>query len=150
MRKPGTQASRGARLLGIILLIAFVTVVDTLGSSLFSLPTPLERLDLYLGDAALRLRGPQPPAAPIVIVTIDDESLNYTGYHWPWPRAYLAQIADLGPGRLVAQPFLKEDLTLKVAAPGIVYGAGDFSEGSRAMVASDTLTVTCTLTAAAA
>jgi len=54
----------------------------------------MERLDLYLGDMASILRGTQQPAAPIAIVSIDDDSFNYTGYHWPWPRAYLAKIID--------------------------------------------------------
>ncbi len=35
--------------------------------------------------------------------------------------AYLTQLKDLGPGRAVAQPFTKDDLTLKVLYPGIVY-----------------------------
>ncbi len=45
--------------------------------------------------------------------------------------------------------FLADNST-KSGTTGTLYGAGDFSEGSRAMVSGDTLTVTCTLTAAAA
>ena len=42
----------------------------------------------------MRLHGARPPAAPIAIVAIDDFSFNWTGYQWPWPRAYLAKIVD--------------------------------------------------------
>ena len=52
----------------------------------------LRSLDLITRDLAMRLRGSQPPTTPIAIVAIDDASFNYTGYHWPWPRTYLAQI----------------------------------------------------------
>ena len=40
----------------------------------------------------MRLRGEQEPDENIVIVAIDDFSFNWTGYQWPWPRAYLAEI----------------------------------------------------------
>jgi adenylate cyclase len=88
------QASSISRAGLIILCIAILILADRLSSGLWQLPTPVERLDLYLLDAALRLRGSREPAAPVVIVTIDDNSLNYTGYHWPWPRTYLAEIIN--------------------------------------------------------
>jgi adenylate cyclase len=78
----------------LILVVALLLVADKTASTLGGLPTPLERLELYSQDMAVRLRGPQPPAAPVVIVAIDDASFSYTGYHWPWPRAYLAQIVQ--------------------------------------------------------
>ena len=67
---------------------------NQVGASLWNLPTPMQRMDLYAGDIAMMLRGTQHPSVPIVIVAIDDDSFNYTGYHWPWPRAYLAQIVE--------------------------------------------------------
>lgn len=56
--------------------------------------TPLERVDLATRDLFMRLRPAPPRSGQIVIVAIDDFSFNYTGYRWPWPRAYLAQIVD--------------------------------------------------------
>jgi adenylate cyclase len=55
---------------------------------------PLERAELTMRDTLIRLRGVRPPNDQIVIVAIDDFSFNWTGYQWPWPRAYLAQIVD--------------------------------------------------------
>ena len=52
-----------------------------------------ERLDYSMRDTMLRLRGVR-PADEVVIVAIDDFSFNWTGYRWPWPHAYLAQIVD--------------------------------------------------------
>jgi len=94
MDKKPNQASRSSRVVFIVACIAILILADRVSSSLLKLPTPLERLELYTSDVALRLRGAQAPTAPVVIVTIDDNSLNYTGYHWPWPRAYLAQIIN--------------------------------------------------------
>jgi adenylate cyclase len=73
-------------LLGIALLLLLAELAD--------IYTPLERLELAARDVMMRLGGARPPAAPIVIVAIDDFSFNWTGYQWPWPRAYLAQIVD--------------------------------------------------------
>ena len=56
--------------------------------------TPTERVDLLARDAMLRMRGTRQPADDIVIVAIDDLSLNYVEYSWPWPRTYLAEIVD--------------------------------------------------------
>ncbi|MEW5827982.1 MAG: adenylate/guanylate cyclase domain-containing protein [Chloroflexota bacterium] len=58
------------------------------------LTTPLERLDYATRDVLMRLRGERPPHPEVVVVAIDDFSFNWTGYQWPWPRAYLAEIVD--------------------------------------------------------
>ncbi|NOY99744.1 MAG: adenylate/guanylate cyclase domain-containing protein [Chloroflexi bacterium] len=77
-------------LLGTALLLAIAEVASVYPS----LITPVERFDLAARDAATRLRGVRPPNENIVIVAIDDFSFNWTGYRWPWPRAYLAEIVD--------------------------------------------------------
>jgi adenylate cyclase len=56
--------------------------------------TPLERIELAARDLMMQMRGPQPTSGKVVIVAIDDQSFNWTGYRWPWPRAYMAQIID--------------------------------------------------------
>ena len=61
---------------------------------LFRMMGGFEFLELKAIDAAFHLRGAVKPAAPVVIVAIDDESFNETGMHWPWPRSYFARIVD--------------------------------------------------------
>jgi len=56
--------------------------------------TPLEGLELGTHDTMMRLRGLRPTAKDVVIVAIDDSSFSWTGYQWPWPRTYLAQVVD--------------------------------------------------------
>src|SRR5574341_1666308 len=51
-----------------------------------------ERAEFAAGDAALNLRGPRAPTAPVLIVAVDDASLQESGYSWPWPRDYLARV----------------------------------------------------------
>ena len=81
------------------LLFIGVIAIFLVGSELANLIpnffTPLERMESGTRDLFMRLRGTQSPTVPIAIVAIDDASFNYTGYRWPWPRAYLAQIVDV-------------------------------------------------------
>lgn len=75
----------------LIFTAALLILAEFLAASP-SLITPTERLDFAARDAAMRLRGPQPVDERIVIVAIDDFSFNWTGYAWPWPRTYFAEI----------------------------------------------------------
>lgn len=77
----------------ILSVLALLFLVEVIGLSP-RLTTPLERLELMAHNAAFRLRGRRQPVAPIAIVAIDDFSFNWTGYHWPWPRSYLAQLVQ--------------------------------------------------------
>src|SRR5688572_22396760 len=56
--------------------------------------TPIERIEFSARDLLMRMRGTREPSTDIVIVAIDDFSFNWTGYQWPWPRSYLAEIVD--------------------------------------------------------
>jgi adenylate cyclase len=67
--------------------------------------TPIERVELTARDLIMRLRGKQEPSPDIVIVAIDDFSFNWTGFQWPWPRNYYAEIIDQinkGGGKVIA------------------------------------------------
>ncbi len=75
----------------LVALAALIMLLNSLGA-LSGVSTPLERLELAARDGMMRLRGVRPPHPDIVLVAIDDFSFNWTGYQWPWPRAYLAQI----------------------------------------------------------
>ncbi len=72
---------------GLLILLEILALLP-------GLTTPLERLDYATRDVLMRLRGQRPPHPDIVVVAIDDFSFNWTGYQWPWPRAYLAEIVD--------------------------------------------------------
>lgn len=58
------------------------------------LTTPLERVELSMRDTLMRLRGARPSGDQIVIVAIDDSTFNWTGYQWPLPRRYYAEIVQ--------------------------------------------------------
>lgn len=53
----------------------------------------LDLLDLRAGDYRLIERGAREGTPDIVIVAVDDSSLEQMG-RWPWPRALVAQLVD--------------------------------------------------------
>ena len=91
MRKPRKLPSLRFILIAGTLLLLLITQLAGLSPNLI---TPTERLDLLTRDLLFRIRGPRQTSGDIVIVAIDDFSFNWTGYSWPWPRDYLAQIVD--------------------------------------------------------
>jgi adenylate cyclase len=56
-------------------------------------PTPLELLDLRVLDLRQTIRGRIQPGNEVVIVGIDEKSLDEGG-RWPWPRSKLAELVD--------------------------------------------------------
>ena len=46
-------------------------------------------------NTLFHLRGPLPPQAPIVIVSIDEDSFDELDLQWPWPRALHAKLLDI-------------------------------------------------------
>ncbi len=81
---------RLALLLGTVVMLLLVQ----LAALVPGVTTPIERIEYSARDLLMRLRGSQKPSGDIVIVAIDDDSFNWTGYQWPWPRSYLAEIVD--------------------------------------------------------
>lgn len=57
-------------------------------------PTPLEILDYKTLDFRHVVRGPLPAHPDVVIVGIDEDSLDAVG-RWPWPRARIAMLIDV-------------------------------------------------------
>ena len=91
---------RLALLLGTVAILLVVQIAALLPG----VTTPIERIEYSARDVLMRLRGAQNPSGDIVIVAIDDDSFNWTGYQWPWPRSYLAEIVDQvnkGGGKVV-------------------------------------------------
>lgn len=87
-------------LLGTLALILLVQI-----AGLFpNVTTPFEQLEYSARDLLMRLRGEETPSEDIVIVAIDDDSFNWTGFQWPWPRSYFAEIVDqinAGGGKVI-------------------------------------------------
>jgi adenylate cyclase len=64
-------------------------------------PAPLELLDLKVLDFRHVLRGRVAPGGEVVVVGIDEASLDAIG-RWPWPRSTLADLVErLGPASVV-------------------------------------------------
>ncbi len=89
-----------------ILLLGTLTLVLLLQiAGLFpNVTTPLEQMEYSARDVLMRLRGRETPSDDIVIVAIDDESFSGTGFQWPWPRSYFAEIVDqinAGGGKVI-------------------------------------------------
>ena len=61
-------------------------------ASVPGLTAPLERLELSTRDTFFSLRGRRQPSQDIVIVAIDDASLNWVEEQWPWRRSRIAEI----------------------------------------------------------
>ena len=90
--------------LALLLGTAGLVFLIQIAALLPNVTTPLERIEYSVRDTLMRLRGPQPPSNDIAIIAIDDFSFNWTGYQWPWPRSYLAEIVDQvnqGGGKVV-------------------------------------------------
>jgi adenylate cyclase len=64
-------------------------------AGLLALSGALEFLELKSLDLRFRVRGPQPPASPIVIVAIDEDSFDELDLTWPFPRALHGRLLDL-------------------------------------------------------
>jgi len=75
-----------SRLLALVLLLLMVAlrVID---------PAPLETLRLKTFDLYQIALAPKPTPQQVIIVDIDENSLNELG-QWPWPRSTLAKILD--------------------------------------------------------
>lgn len=56
-------------------------------------PAPLETLEGILYDSRCRLRGGLTPPAQVLIVAIDEKSLERFG-RWPWPRPVLTRLIE--------------------------------------------------------
>src|SRR5437868_4232763 len=54
----------------------------------------LESLEYWSLDRLFELRGPRKPAAPIVILTIDEASFQKLNTQWPFPRAMHGTLID--------------------------------------------------------
>jgi adenylate cyclase len=70
------------------------------------IPGGLDTAELETLDRLFELRGPRPVTAPIVIVTIDEDSFDELNLSWPFPRALHGRLIErISAGRPVAIAF---------------------------------------------
>jgi adenylate cyclase len=109
---PGKKKT-SSRQLALLFVTIFILIALEITSLFPTMITPLERVDFAARDFFIRFRGEQIPDERIVIVAIDDFSFNWTGYQWPWPRTYLAEIVtwlnDAGAEVIGLDVFLFEE-----------------------------------------
>jgi serine/threonine-protein kinase len=79
--------------------------------------SPLESMELKMYDLRAKLRADKQVGNDIVIVAVDDPSVQQLG-RWPWPRAYTAELLD----------FLSE-AGAKVLAVDLVYSDPEVNQG---------------------
>ncbi len=121
--------------------VARVTLAVAVAIATFRLIAPawLEVLDLRLLDIRQVVRGPLRPGADVIIVGIDERSLDEIG-RWPWPRSRLATLIErlsadgpsvIGFDMVFGQPDLTVDLlALRAAvAKDPMRPVGDVLEG---------------------
>lgn len=90
-------------------IVCAALVLLTLLLSLSSRHTGLQRLDFALYDMTLAATSPRTADPDIIIVAIDDGSIEHLG-HWPWRRTVHAQLLQrLGLARAVAMDILFTD-----------------------------------------
>ena len=68
----------------------------------------LTQIDDKLTDIKFRLRGPAEPTSPIVLVCIDQKSIDRVG-RWPWRRSRIAELVRAISGarpRVIALDFV--------------------------------------------
>ena len=68
-----------------------VVLASALLYGLFGKPQLLSALDHRIADTMFQWRGPMPTTGSVVIVDIDDKSLQQIG-QWPWPRNVVAEL----------------------------------------------------------
>lgn len=73
-------------------VIAIALTLALLGLSLLQW-YPLQMLEYKTYDVRQRMRQKK-PVSPVVVVAIDDQSIQKLG-RWPWPRAFMAELIDV-------------------------------------------------------
>ncbi len=109
-QRPSVPIRRTDRSLQQIVASVLLVVLCLLAYSL----APLAHADALVFDLFFRLRGPQPTDPSIVLVDIDEESLQAVG-RWPWPRRTVAELirvlTDAGAAAIVPDLVFPEPST---------------------------------------
>ncbi|MCK4323594.1 MAG: CHASE2 domain-containing protein, partial [Armatimonadetes bacterium] len=86
---PGSRSAY--KIVGRFVLIAAACTLVMLVAAFWPQVTILDRMELRTVDWRFHLRGPLEPHPDIVLITIDEASLDKLG-KWPWPRAVFARL----------------------------------------------------------
>ncbi|OGQ72042.1 MAG: hypothetical protein A2235_12110 [Deltaproteobacteria bacterium RIFOXYA2_FULL_42_10] len=87
-KKPGLLSSRFWIFLGLGVLAAVIVL------TLYKIRLPfIEGIDEKASDARFKARGQLSPSSEVVIVAIDEKSINKLG-RWPWPRTTMAKLIN--------------------------------------------------------
>ncbi len=91
---PGWEAVliKGLNRTNVSRMLALLLLVVMIGLRLID-PAPLETLRLKTFDLYQIALAPKPVPQQVIIVDVDEKSLNDLG-QWPWPRSLLAQIVE--------------------------------------------------------
>jgi serine/threonine-protein kinase len=108
-----TKVFRTDVFIGVILTLLIVGVYALRWS-------PVEFLEYKFYDLGINLRE-GPTTSPVVVVAIDDSSINALG-RWPWPRSHIARMIDLLQG-----------YGAKVIGLNILYSEKDTNQGLQAI-----------------
>jgi len=77
-----------------IIVTAIILILFEIAGNLPNVTNPFNGAELATWDTFFRLRGQRPPDNQVVIVAIDDASLNWVKQPWPWKRTQLAEIVN--------------------------------------------------------
>ncbi len=86
---PGSRSAY--KIVGTFVLIAAACTLVMLVATFWPQLTILDRMELRTVDWRFQLRGPLQPHPDIVLVAVDEASLDSVG-KWPWPRAVFARM----------------------------------------------------------
>jgi CHASE2 domain-containing sensor protein len=87
---PGKGNRRTRRVRTLLLLGA--AALCSLGGLLLMATHGLRRLDLNSVDMRFDIRGPDPMPEDVVVVGMDDQTINSRGYTFPFPRTHYATV----------------------------------------------------------
>lgn len=88
------QAKNTNRHRWFIIAMAIILILLEIAGNFPNVTNPFSGLELATWDTFFRLRGQSAPDNNIVIVAIDDASLNWVHEPWPWQRSRLADIVN--------------------------------------------------------
>ncbi|MBI3755050.1 MAG: adenylate/guanylate cyclase domain-containing protein [Deltaproteobacteria bacterium] len=78
-------------------------LASAIGLALYKVqPSFIHGIDAIAGDARFKARGKISPLKQVVVIAIDEKSINELG-RWPWPRTTIAKLVNgLAPAKVAA------------------------------------------------
>jgi adenylate cyclase len=92
MRVPYVRLKRNWRETLIVWLYGMVALIACLSAAVYT-QTVLDRLTFLVFDVYQRVQPRPESGAPVILVDIDETSINALG-QWPWPRTVMADIVN--------------------------------------------------------